>query len=251
MCPGPCSKPYRDAVDAYDQATAVYEHALAVHQAVLATWRIPLPYPAEPVPPAPVTIRPYLGDPVWHPGCVKRIRAALTELDDLASQAQAEVDGHRDAGARYGRTGFHLKTSAPSPSPVTDTLDELYGTLVEVEDHWRAARRYPNRPQRTRGGHARRLTIAFLLDELDAIVAHPGSVEFGHATLAWQRRLRTLTKSDPPARRSPVRCPRCKERQIRRKDDGYYECGSCERLMSQAEHDREFAEQAEEQEAHA
>lgn len=238
-CPGFCNKPYRDAVDTYDQAVTIYP-------VLVAAWRIPLLYPA---PPEPVAIRPYLGDPVWHPGCTKRIRAALAELDDLASLAQAAVDGHRDAGARYGKTGLHLKTSAPSPSPITDTLDELYGALVDVEDNWREFRNDQPRPQRARNGHARRLAISYLLDELDAILHHPGSVAFGHATLAWQRRLRGLTKSDPTARRSPIRCPRCSERQIARTDDGYYRCGSCEKLMSQAEHDREFTEQAE-QEAH-
>ncbi|MEV4179921.1 hypothetical protein AB0J28_00560 [Streptosporangium canum] len=239
-CAGPCSNHYRTAVDAYD-------HAQHAHTETLTTWHPPLPYPAPPEPP---TIRPTLGDPVWCARCARTIRTALADLDDLASLAQATVDGHRDAGARYGKTGPVSKINAPSPSPVTDTLDELYGALVEVEDQWREARGYQARPQRARGGHARRLTIAWLLDELDAILLHPGSAAFGAATLAWQRRLRTLTKSDPLARRSPIRCSRCSERQITRRDDGYYQCGSCEKLMTQTEHDREFAEQAD-QEVHA
>ncbi|GAA2990565.1 hypothetical protein GCM10017559_08240 [Streptosporangium longisporum] len=220
---------------------------------MLAAWRIPLPYPAEPALPAPVTIRPYLGDPVWHPGCVKLIWAALDQLDDLASQAQAEVDGHRDAGARYGRTGITAKTHAGSPSPVSDTLDELYGDLVKVEDPWRQARGYRTRPQRARGGPARRASIAFLLDELDGILRDPWSVDFGLNVLAWHHRLSKLTKSDPPTRRSPIRCPRCSERQVSRTDDGYYQCQACEKLMSQAEHDRAHSEQADEldQEVHA
>ncbi|MEU8040898.1 hypothetical protein [Streptosporangium sp. NPDC049078] len=250
-CIGPCSKPYRDAVDAYDQALTVYEEALAARPALLAAWRIPLLYPAAPVPPEPVTIRAHYGDPVWCGRCTRMIRQALDDLDDLASLAQATVDGHRDAGARYGKTGLHLKTSAPSPSPITDTLDELYGALVDVEDNWREFRNHQPRPQRARNGHARRLAISYLRDELDAILAHPASDAFGFATLAWQRRLRALTKSDAVSRRSPVRCRRCSERKMRLEDDGYYKCGTCGTLMSQVEHDREFAEQAEEQEAHA
>jgi transcription initiation factor TFIIIB Brf1 subunit/transcription initiation factor TFIIB len=30
-----------------------------------------------------------------------------------------------------------------------------------------------------------------------------------------------------------------------RRDDGYYECGSCGRLLNETEYDREFSEQAE------
>ncbi|GAA3027395.1 hypothetical protein [Streptosporangium longisporum] len=243
MCPGRCNQPYRDAVDFYDQAVIAYEEARAA-------WRFPLRYPAKPVPPAPPDVRLYLGDPVWHPGCAQRIHAALRELDDLASQAQAEVDGHRDAGARYGRTGVTAKTHAGSPSPVTDLLDQLYGDLIAVEDPWRRARGYQARPQRTRGGSARRASIAFLLDELDLILEDPWSVDFGRSVLAWQHRLRALTKSDPAARRSPIRCPRCKEvARLWLQDDGYYKCGTCEKLMSQSEHDRELFEQSE-QEAH-
>ncbi|SFK92338.1 hypothetical protein SAMN05216275_14149 [Streptosporangium canum] len=263
-CPGPCNRAYRDAVDAYDRAfiahclaIAAYQEAVDAYPGVVAAWHAPLLYPAPPARPAPLalpTIRPYLANPVWDSRCTRYIRQALAELDDLASVAQAQVDGHRDAGARYGKTGAVSKVHASSPSPVTDTLDELYGALVEVEDQWREYRGYQDRPRRARGSHARRLTIAWLLDELDAILLHPGSIAFGTATLAWQRRLRGLTKSDPLARRSPIRCSRCSERQISRRDDGYYQCGSCEKLMTQTEHDREYSEQADqihEQEAHA
>jgi ribosomal protein L37AE/L43A len=88
---------------------------------------------------------------------------------------------------------------------------------------------------------------------LDDILLHPGSVEFGLSVLRWQRRLRAMAKVDPASKRSPIRCPRCRERQVSRREDGYFECG-CGRLLTQAEHDREYARQADEheqQEAHA
>lgn len=255
-CNGPCNKAYREAVDAYDRDSAIHEQEAAAYPGILAAWHPPLLHPAEPMPPTKPATRYRDGDPVWSPGCAKLIRTALTNLDDLASLAQAGVDGHRGAGARHGKTGAVSKVDAPSPSPVTDTLDELYGALVDVEDNWREYRHHPQRPQRARGGNARRLAISYLLDELDAILLHPGSVAFGHAALAWHRRLTTLTRSNPASKRSPVRCPRCKEvGRIKLEDDGnYYKCGSCERLMSQPEHDREIAEQADQldnQEAHA
>jgi ribosomal protein L37AE/L43A len=80
---------------------------------------------------------------------------------------------------------------------------------------------------------------------LDDILLHPGSVEFGLSVLRWQRRLRGMAKVDPASKRSPIRCPRCRERQVSRREDGYFECG-CGRLLTQAEHDREYARQADE-----
>lgn len=85
------------------------------------------------------------------------------------------------------------------------------------------------------------------------ILLHPGSRDFGVGVLRWERRLLKMTKSDPATKASPIRCPRCSERQVSRRDDGYFEC-PCGRLMNQAEHDREYSEQADEheqQEAHA
>jgi DNA-directed RNA polymerase subunit RPC12/RpoP len=100
------------------------------------------------------------------------------------------------------------------------------------------------------------VTVGWLLDQLDDILLHPGSVEFGLSVLRWQRRLRGMAKVDPASKGSPIRCPRCNEPQVRRRDDDYYECGTCGRLLTQKEHDREFSKQAEQhdherQEAHA
>lgn len=231
ICPGPCNNRWRTAHTAYENALTHWQHT---------------PDRDRGDRPDPPTTLPRAGNPIWDPGCARIIRTALAELDDLASQAAATADGHRPGADRSQKTT--TTKSTPSPSPIVDTLDELYGALVEVEDQWRAANNYQARPARPRNGHARRLSIAFLLDELDAILAHPGSVAFGVAALSWQRRLRALTSSDPTAKRSPIRCPRCSERQVGRTDHGTYEyeCKACGRLLSQDEHDREYAEQADE-----
>ncbi|MEU9887991.1 TFIIB-type zinc ribbon-containing protein [Sphaerisporangium sp. NPDC051011] len=246
-CPGPCNRRYREAIDQYDAEVETY-------RLLLGLWAGEPPAkrgnpPARPERPS---VNPVLGDPTWSGRCCSLIRAALTELDDLASLLAASSDGHRGGPSRGAQKTGHVGkgSSAPTLSPITDTLDELYGALVTVEDDWRAFRAYPVRPQRARTGHARRVSITFLLDELDAILLHPGSVQFGRATLAWQRRLRGLTKSDPVGAQSPIRCPRCGERgRVRREDDGYFRCHACERLMSQDEHDEEFDRQALAQEA--
>lgn len=243
-CAGPCSKRARDAQVAFHQAQAQHVDAMVAWLRTGPDERGPVPAPPQ----QPVV---YVedGEPAFGPRCAQLIRSALVELDDLASLLQANADGHRPGADRSQKTT--TTKSKPSPSPIVDTLDELYGDLIEVEDHWRDFRGYPARPQRQRGSHARTVTLAWLRDHLDEILSHPWSVGFGLRMLAWQRRLRTMSKSDPASKSSPIRCPRCSERQVKRRDDGYFEC-NCGRLLTQAEHDREHTEQADElQEANA
>jgi ribosomal protein L37AE/L43A len=237
-CPGPCIRRAREAWIAYCNNLAQHVDDTITWLRTPPTARTPQPPAAPPPPAVPATE----GLPVFCRRCAQLIRAALTELDDLAAVLAATADGHRPGVDRSQKTT--TSKSTPSPSPIADTLDDLYGMLVAVEDQWREARGYQARPRRTRGSHARTTVIAWLLDHLDAILAHPGSVEFGLDVLRWQRRLRTMAKADPAVRRSPIRCPRCSERKVHREDDGYYKCHSCERLMSQDEHDREYGEQA-------
>ncbi|MFD1546988.1 hypothetical protein [Nonomuraea guangzhouensis] len=204
--------------------------------------------PAAPVQPeTPVTI----GDPVWCSRCARMIEGALRRLDDDAAVVAANVDGYRGA-AIAGPNGQRARDH----KAIVETLDDLFGTLVETEDQWRAARGYPPRTQRGRGAHARMVSAAWLCGQIGDILLHPGSVTFGLAVLKWQRTLRAMGKTEPANARSPICCPRCSDRQVRRKDDGYYECESCGRLLTQREHDDEYARQADEhdheqQEAHA
>ena len=175
-CPGPCNRRARQAWDDYEQAVARYAAAVDA-------WRVPLCRPVEPEPPRDDA---FGGDPVWCRRDSRLIRGALGELDDLASLLAAVSDGHRGAGARHGKTGPAVKgTSAPTPgTAIPDTLDELYGALTKVEDDWREFRGYPARPARPRNSHARRLSITWLLDELDAILTHPGRC--GSAGPPWR-----------------------------------------------------------------
>ena len=259
-CPGPCANQARKLWSQYDEALTRHDYEMLLHldaaehhRQALATWHIPLALPVEPQPPArpePPGIPVPVGQPVWCPRCPRVIRHALADLDDTAALLNAGVDGHRGA-AISGPNG----TKPLNHTAIVEALDELYGDLVEVEDAWRAARGYPERPRRARGADARMRTVAWLLGVLDDILLDPWSVEVGLNILSWQRRLLRMTKSDPTSRRSPIACPRCRERQVNRRDDGYFEC-KCGRLLTQAEHDREYAKQAGEhdhdrQEAHA
>lgn len=259
-CPGVCNTTARRAHDAYDQAVTRHgiemplyldarerwQTAHATWQADAAAWHAPLAWPDEPAEPRrPDTPTPpgtpvAVANPVWCGRCPRIIRAALAELDDTAALLNATVDGHRGA-AISGPNG----TKALDHKAIIDELDELFGFLVDVEDQWRRARRYPGRPRRARGADARMRSVGWLLGVLDDILLDPWSVEVGLGVLRWQRRLLRLTKSDPASRRSPIRCPQCGERQVSRGDD-YFECGSCGRLLNQREYQDEYGRQADE-----
>ncbi|MFI7449564.1 hypothetical protein ACIBQX_18855 [Nonomuraea sp. NPDC049714] len=236
-CPGPCNHRARQAWNTYDTAQTQ-------HTADMAAW-LDIPgddRPARPAPPQPPTTPVTPGAPVWDHRCARVIREALAELDDTAAILAASIDGHRGA-AMAGPNGV----KPVDHKTIVESLDELFGDLVEVEDQWRQARGYRPRPRRARGAHARAACVSWLLDQLDDLLLHPGSVEFGLSVLRWQRRLRAMAKVDPASRRSPIACPRCRERQVSRREDGYFEC-VCGRLLTQGEHDREYARQADEHE---
>lgn len=256
-CNGPCNSQARKAWEQYDQAVTRHQHEVILYidahhrwQQAMEAWQAAIPVwhppyvlapvePARPEPPAQPTVTVRAGFP-WCSRCARIIKHALAELDDTAALLNASVDGHRGA-AVSGPNG----TKPLAHTAIVDELDELYGFLVEVEDQWRAARGYPERPRRARGADARMRTVAWLLGVLDDILLDPWSVEVGLEILRWQRRLLRMTKSDPTSRRSAVACPRCGEPQVQRQDDGYYHCRTCGRLLNQKEHDDHFAAQAE------
>ncbi|MGI5223542.1 hypothetical protein [Actinoallomurus sp. CA-142502] len=273
-CPGPCNRRYRKTVDAYlaaqvvhGQALADYEEArpvleaafkvaMAAYEEAYGWWKhhadagvlvvrepISPTFPPPPAPPAEPTeddLAYRKGDPVWCSRDAGLIRGALTALDDLASLLGSWADGHRGSTAsqKYGTTGN--RANPGSPSPIGDTLDDLYSQLVKCEDDWREYRGYRRRPQRARDSRARRLTLAFLIDELRDILNHPGSVQFGRAVLWWERTLQEMTKTDPVIQRRPARCPndRCRQRALWTRADGMIECRACGRLM----HEHEYQE---------
>lgn len=258
-CPGPENKPYREAWDAHDaaydawlqqceqaaQAATEAFTALGEGNATAEQRRAVLDEFSPPAPPESPDIACVIGDPVWCNRCRTRIRHALTDIGDLAARLEAWADGHR--GAASGEKIPSRRSDAPaSPSPIADTLDELYGLLAEWEAGWRTFSQHAPRPNRARTGEARERTLAYLTSQFDRIIAHPDSVKFGYGILAWQRLLQNLTKSDPVVRRRPGRCPRCDfVNTLRTRDDGYTECGECGRLLSEEEYQRDVLERAE------
>lgn len=250
-CPGVCNNAARRAHEAYDQDVITHGYAvqlyLDAHEQYterLATWHPPLQdppiEPRRPDTPQKPGMAVPLANPVWCSGCCSKIRNALHRVNELAPVLYADITGHRGAGIT-GPNG----TKPLDPKTVIERLDEMYGDLATVASQWKEVRGHPDRPTPARGGEARQLVIAYLLEQLDHILRHPKSVEFGLTVLLWEKRLVKMSKSEPVSRRSVIRCPRCRELQVTRRDDGYYEC-QCGRLLNQAEHDREKFEQADE-----
>lgn len=176
------------------------------------------------------------GDPHWCGPCTGHVRGALHEIGDLAAILDSWADGHRGAnsGEKVGRGGG----SAPaSPSPIGDVLDELYGDLTAIEDGWRQFRGYSPRPRRARNGHARALSLAFLIEHLADIACWRDATPALVRILDWQRRLQAMSRTDPVVRRRPGRCPRCGlVSTLQTRDDGYTECRECGRLMTEDEY---------------
>lgn len=247
-CPGPCNAKARKARADHVTALGLWEEAVAGWQRAHDYWLDQLAEvgpdkvfrePVRPARPPEPDIVPTVGDPVWCRRCTALIRRALADLDELASLLERWADGHR--GRTSGEKTSTRRTDAPSPSPIADTLDELYAALTQVEDQWREARGYARRPQRSRNGHARMSSVSWLLSKYDDIITHPGSEQFGKATLSWQKRLQGLTRSEPIRRQRPGRCTRCPTptRALWTRDDGYTECGVCGRLYSEDEYQRD------------
>jgi hypothetical protein len=233
ICPGACNRRYAQAWDTFETAYERWEDEMQARA------DNPSQDDSEPPePPAEPALAPVLGDPTWDSRCASRIRHALVDIGDLAALLESWADGHR--GAASGETIPTRRATAPSPSPITDTLDELYGRLAEVEADWREFAGHPPRPNRARTGDARQRTLAYLHEQLDRILLHPGSVAFGQAALSWQARLQKLTKTDPVVRSRPGRCPRCSYvNTLKTRDDGYTECGNCGRLLNEGEYERD------------
>jgi hypothetical protein len=202
----------------------------------------------------------WVGGP-WCARCRGLIARCLRNIDDWAAEIAAESDGHR--GGNHGDK-ITASKGRPSLSPPADLLDVVYGNLVTLEDEWRQVRGYPKRPHRRktqRGGYARRLTIAFLLEELEYLLTHPSSheqnktldhlrgcasVQAGRMILRWERILMDAAGEDPRPWWAAVECPRCRQRALHPLNDGYIGCGNskCNRIMTEDECRRELAEQA-------
>ncbi|ROO82614.1 hypothetical protein EDD29_0095 [Actinocorallia herbida] len=248
VCPGACNKIARDLHDTYVQAVADYNEAgvraaSALNRAIedgndeaAAAAQLELDDLTHPDTPEVVWTA---GDPIWCGRCKTRIRAAWADVDQLASLLGSWADGHR---VRVAGTGERVVRSASpaSPSPITDLLDELYGTVTRVEDEWRDSLGHlPVRRGTRRGAHNRSTAIAFIVEHLDTILGVPEYADLGHTALRWQRLLQAQTRTDPVVRPRPGRCPSCGMiATLQTEADGITKCKNCNRWL----HEDEYAD---------
>lgn len=115
-------------------------------------------------------------------------------------------------------------------------LDSLYSFLADVEDEWRDTWGYTARTDRVhRGAHPRTRRITWLSERLESVLAAEDHVTFGLDVLRWEVVLRGRLKEDDVGTKSPIRCPRCAERaRVVRHKEGYWQCGACTMLISNA-----------------
>ena len=233
-CEGPCNSRWRRAqevLDAFEEALRAWEADPAGNP------------PAEPeVPEA----SPWPGDPVLCPRCQADTRSLISQISDLAAQAQAEVSGHR-----HGPGGDRVSGSrgSPSPSPVHDILDQL---AYELRSWQSVALDQDETPPR----------MGDLLPEIAMLCARLSAIHFAKLTSSldygaefaaemrgWYRRLKNLTTAGTGRHPLPVPCHRCGSRSLEVEDGAtYVECthrdqdgARCGLLLSRSEYESEAA----------
>lgn len=251
-CIGPCNSKARRAWSDYERAFAAWQ---TTYDAYAEAMEAGTAEGDPPEPPAEPNIPVVAGAPVLCRRCTTAVLSALSELDHLAGQLQANIDGHRgQAGSDQEQTGKRGKASTtPSVDPRVDELDALYRDLTAAEDWWRGVRGYSARPYMGEkgeqplhaGSHPRSMTLSWLGERIDQILLHPDCGKFGLQLLVWQRRLRELTHSAPIPRRRAAHCPECGRATLFRCDHGDTECHNpdCRKVLHEEEYEAALAKE--------
>ncbi|MFI7644082.1 hypothetical protein [Nonomuraea sp. NPDC049400] len=222
-CNGPCNNTARRLI-------ADYERALDGYVELLDEWIAGGQQGEEPAEPMAPELTVYEGEPLFCRRCRALVRAALLDLDQLATELSARSDGHRGSVPEGRVSGS--RTSG-SPSPTADLLDALYGDLTDVEDEWRQRWGFAPRTHRAhRGADPRSRCIGWLSERLDGILAAEEHIGFAARVLRWEVVLRERLQEDSVGTKSPIRCPRCSERRVVREREGYWQCGACTMMLS-------------------
>ena len=234
-CVGVCNNRLRKAREEYIRALAAYDDAVEARAG-----NPDLPEPEKPQPP---DMKPWFGNP-FCPRCQAKLRLRLAELDDLASIAAREADGHRsgpDAERVSGTRGTR------SPSPAADTLDELASVLRG----WEAVARDKDGTPPRRGYLATEITtsVSWLVAHFDSLIMHPDVAEdFAREIGEWHRLLIRLTKAGTARHQKPMPCPRCGARSLEYEEGTMHiECMNrdwgnreCRKLMTIDEYEAAF-----------
>ncbi|TYK45182.1 hypothetical protein [Actinomadura decatromicini] len=257
ICPGRCNAGYRRALATYEEARQEWDAECSALPEVLAEWRAAVaehgedvagPRPERPEEPEPPGWIPRPGEPVWCASCVASIRRSLADLDELASLRLTMTDGYQAPGQAITDRVSSTK-SARTPSPGQDDLDDLLRWLTSWEIAYRDTQGWPHPPYRGANAPALTSAIAWMLQRVDAVLAHPDLAEdFGREVLIEHSKLQAATSTRPPLRHKPLPCPRCRRRSLFLHDDDRIHCNNedCRRVMSKEEYE-EYEEEADQQ----
>jgi hypothetical protein len=198
--------------------------------------------PGEPEVPG---ITPWLGDPVFCPKCAAEIRRRISDIKDLAAEAQAENSGQRKRPPTDRVSGSR---DHASPSAIGDLLDQLGYELRS----WQSVALGQDETPPLIGELLPE--IAILCNRLSEIyytrlITSPDYGEdFGLEMQRWHIRLKTLTTAGKGRHILPLPCHRCGNRSLEVEDGAtYVECAHreddgarCGLLLSRAEYAAEL-----------
>jgi len=185
-----------------------------------------------------------LGEPVWCRACQRRIRAALTEIDQLCTWLESQADGFASRTGGDGRGGKRGGGSATSPA--TDLVDTVYSELILMELEWRKIKDLSQNARHGPGRTAydRALAISFLQAHLAGIMNHTKMIKPLARILSFQVILQHFAHSEPSRKDRPGRCPRCHHVNVLFFDasDELIHCRSCAVVITESEYDHEVVE---------
>lgn len=185
------------------------------------------------------------GDPVWCRSCQRRIRVALTKIDELCTWVEGQADGYAGRTGGDGRGGGARRGGAPDLSPAIDLVDQVYGELRLIELDWRMIQGLSGSGRHGFGRTAydRALVINFLQQHLASIMRHRKMIKPLGRILSYQVILQHMTHSEPARRDRPGRCPRCHNVNVlHTEDDDLIHCRYCPSVITEEEYDLEVVD---------
>lgn len=187
------------------------------------------------------------GDPVWCAHCQRAARASLAEVDRLASLLEQQADGYPVKAPGSSAPGA-TQVDPPSPSPVTDLLDQLLGDVQYAEGEWRRLRGFAavKAAKLNRTAYERALSLAFLSTNSVSILRHPEMTDHVRRLMNWRLVLQRAAKAEPERQDKAGRCPRCRFVNVLRLElpSRIVVCRSCSLSMTEGEYERDVVASA-------
>jgi hypothetical protein len=199
-CVGPCNHSSREAWRTYHRARV--DHADAMN-----AWHAQGRRGDAPQAPQEPDVRFWDGSPLVCEKDKARIRAALTDLDEVTTLRLLHADGFETRGQNERVSG---STEPSSPSNAYDDLNELVRWLRAQETAYRQTQGWPAPPYRGESSPALTGAVAWLTAHLEEILALPAlAAEFTAGVLKRHAQMQGAARARPRRVSKPLRCPRC------------------------------------------